>query len=299
MSTAEVMNSLLCDAATENRLPYAGRWQRAAEAITGADCILIGAGAGLSAAAGLSYDGAAFRQAFRAWTERYGLTDLYSSSFYPWASEEELWAYWAAHIAFVRLRPAALPLYKALREMVRGRDYFVITTNVDGQFAKAGFAPERVFTTQGDLAEMQTISGRPCRVYSDTAMVERMTAATENCRIPTALVPRCQGNGEPMRPHIRVNETFVEDIHWQRQEAAYRRFLRAAEGRRLVLLELGVGFSTPTIIRFPFEQMARDLARTTLIRFNRYESAPLLRGIPNFIPFDEELSVALLSSLTL
>lgn len=276
---------------------FAERLEQAAAAIRQADFILIGAGAGLSTAAGLRYDGESFEREFRPWIERYGITDLYSSSFYPWPSEEEKWAYWAKHICVARFQPEAQPLYKALLQLVEGKDYFVLTTNVDGQFEKAGFDTKRLFATQGDYAYLQTVSGHPRKLYYDEQIVKEMVQRTVNCRIPATLVPHCPDNGELMTPNLRVDGTFVEDEHWHQQAAAYTQFIRQAADKRVALLEFGVGFNTPSIIRFPFEQMARDFDQATLIRFNKDECTPLVEGIRHFIPLPETLDVKLISRL--
>ncbi|MGI6232801.1 MAG: SIR2 family NAD-dependent protein deacylase [Prevotella sp.] len=277
---------------------YDERISKAADAIRQADYVLIGAGAGLSTAAGLRYDGEEFQEEFRPWIEKYGITDLYSSSFYPWRSEEERWAYWAKHINFIRFRPGATPLYRALFGLVNQKDYFVITTNVDAQFEKAGFDRHRIFAVQGDYGYLQSITGMPRKLYYNEDLVERMVAHTNDCRIPSVMVPHCPDNGELMTPNIRVDDTFVEDDNWHRQSAAYYDFLKKAENKRLVLLEFGVGFNTPSIIRLPFEQMAHDFGHTTLVRFNKDECFTLLNGFRSFIPVSERLDVELIESLS-
>ncbi|MGI6222937.1 MAG: SIR2 family NAD-dependent protein deacylase [Prevotella sp.] len=278
--------------------PLDERISKTAEAIRDADYVLIGAGAGLSTAAGLRYDGDEFQKEFRPWIEKYGITDLYSSSFYPWHSEEERWAYWAKHIDFIRFRPGAMPLYRALLGLVSRKDYFVITTNVDAQFEKAGFAPNRIFAVQGDYGYLQSITGSPRKLYYNEDMVKRMVVHTKDCRIPSALVPHCPDNGELMAPNIRVDDTFVEDDNWHRQATAYSDYLEKAAKKKLVLLEFGVGFNTPSIIRLPFEQMAKEFGHATLVRFNKDECFTLLDGISRFIPISERLDVELINELS-
>ncbi len=282
---------------TEGAKTLDGRMGLAAEALAHADAVLIGAGSGLSTAAGLRYDGKEFRREFRPWIEKYGITDLYSSSFYPWPSEEEKWAYWARHIYAIRFRPAAMPLYKVLLRLVEGRDYFVITTNVDGQFEKAGFDAGRLFATQGDYAYLQSVTGEPRRLYYDEDLVNEMIANTEDCRIPSRLVPRCPENGELMTPNLRVDGNFVEDGRWNSQAEAYTAFVRRASEKRLALLEFGVGFNTPSIIRFPFERMAMDFGDATLVRFNRDDCGTMLDGLRRYIPFAEDLDEGLIDGL--
>jgi NAD-dependent SIR2 family protein deacetylase len=250
-----------------------------------ADGILIGAGAGLSTAAGIRYDGLEFQREFSPWIERYGITDLYSSSFYPFDTQEEYWACWARHIWYCRYRPDALPLYKALYELVKDKDHFVLTTNVDGQFVKAGFEAERVFACQGDYGLLQTQSGQTKELYPNEQIVSRMMAATVDCRIPTDLIPY-SAEGEPLVPHLRVDGTFVEDAQWHRLAQRYEEFVDRHHTGRLVLLELGVGFNTPGIIRFPFERMAAAYRHTSLVRFNQ-QTMTVVEGIRDMTVFGD------------
>ena len=259
-----------------------------------ADYVLIGAGAGLSAAAGLDYAGEDFRREFREWIDRYDITDLYSSSFYPFKTEEERWAYWAMHIWFARYRPKATMLYRQLYRMVKSKDHFIITTNVDGQFEKAGFSSERIFATQGDYAFFQPESGMPKELYPNKEWVERALPAIKDCRIPTSLIPHTP-DGAPVAMNLRCDDTFVEDVHWHQQAAAYQQFVERAYKKRLLLLEFGVGFNTPVIIRFPFERMAAQFPKTTLVRFNRDYPQLTSEGVSRFMSFTEDLPEILLS----
>ena len=256
-----------------------------------ADGVLIGAGAGLSTAAGIRYDGKDFQREFRQWIDRYGITDLYSSGFYPFATEEEYWACWARHIWFCRYRPEGLPLYKALLRVVSGKDYFVFTTNVDAQFEKSGFDVDRIFACQGDYGLFQTESGQSTKLYPNEQMVRRMMAATVDCRIPTDLIPRDAETGERLVPNLRVDDHFVEDDHWYQQAERYRQFVEQHHDGRLVLLELGVGFNTPGIIRFPFEKMAATFPHTTLVRFNQ-QAEPMIAGIKDLTEFSNCLDIS-------
>ena len=254
-----------------------------------ADYILIGAGAGLSAAAGLDYAGEVFRREFREWIDRYGITDLYSSSFYPFKTEEERWAYWAKHIWFARYRPEATLLYRQLHSLVKDKEHFIITTNVDGQFEKAGFAPDRIFATQGDYAFFQPASGSPKELYHNKEWVELALPAIQDCRIPSSLIPHTPDGG-PVAMNLRCDDTFVEDEHWHQQAASYQQFIEKAYNKRLLLLEFGVGFNTPAIIRFPFERMAAQFPQTTLVRFNRDYPQLTTEGISHYLSFTEDLN---------
>lgn len=276
---------------------YSERIDRLRTLLDRADAIVIGAGSGLSAAAGLDYAGADFEREFRPWIERYGFTDLYSSSFHPFDTEEERWAYWARHIWFARFSAGATALYTRLRQVVAARPHFVITTNVDGQFELSGFDSSRIFATQGDLAYLQSRSGRNRTLVYDRPWVTEALKATHGCRIPAALVPRHPETGELMSPNLRCDATFVEDDRWHRQAGACRSFMERAMNGNLLLLEFGVGFNTPSIIRFPFEEMAADNANISLVRFNR--DFPHSTFLPDdaFTSFTEDVS-DVLSRLT-
>ena len=265
---------------------FSERAQWLKEQIAKADYILIGAGAGLTTAAGIDYAGEDFRREFREWIDRYGIADLYSSSFFPFETEEERWAMWAKHIWFSRYRTGALPLYKKLLKMVDGKDYFVITTNVDDQFEMAGFDTHRIFATQGDYCYFQPASGAPKELYHNREWVERALPAIKDCRIPTELIPHTP-DGQPVSMNLRCDDTFVEDAHWHEQAQRYSDFVSMAHDKRMLLLEFGVGFNTPVIIRFPFEQMAARFPDTTLVRFNRDYPQLTTQGISRYVAFSE------------
>ena len=273
---------------------YSQRIGQLHQLIADADYVLIGAGAGLSAAAGLDYAGENFRQEFREWINRYGITDLYSASFYPFKTEEELWACWAKHIWFARYRPEALPLYRQLFDVVKEKNYFVITTNVDGQFEKAGFDQDCIFATQGDYAYFQPQSGSPKELYHNQDWVERVLPLIKDCRIPTEMIPHTSDE-KPVSMNLRCDDTFVEDAHWHEQCERYQDFVSSSSDRRLLLLEFGVGFNTPVIIRFPFERMATEWDQTTLVRFNSNEPQPYINGLSRYIVFQENINKVLAS----
>ncbi len=258
--------------------------------IAEADYVLIGAGAGLTTAAGIDYAGEDFRREFREWINRYGFTDLYSAGFYPFRTDEERWAYWCKHIWFGRYRTGALPLYQKLRKVVDGKDYFVITTNVDGQFEMAGFDTKRIFATQGDYCYFQPATGSPKELYHNREWVERVLPTIHDCSIPSELIPRTP-DGQPVSMNLRCDDTFVEDHHWHQQAQRYRDFVLTASEKRLLLLEFGVGFNTPVIIRFPFEQMAAEFPDTTLVRFNRDFTQLSTSGVSSYVAFKEEVSL--------
>ena len=257
--------------------------------IADADYILIGAGAGLSAAAGLDYAGKEFEREFQPWIERYGITVLYSSSFYPFKTEEERWAYWAKHIWFSRFRTGGTELYHNILQLIKGKEYFVITTNVDAQFEKTEFAKEKIFATQGDYAYLQARNGSTKTLVYNESWVKQALAATIDCKVPTELIPHHPLTGELMSPNLRCDDTFVEDERWHRQKEAYHEFVGKAWEHKLLLLEFGVGFNTPSIIRFPFEQMAASNSNISLVRFNRDYPQLMQDNVFNFTCFTEEL----------
>lgn len=250
-------------------LPFRQRLEQAREALLRADFLLLGGGAGLSAAAGLDYGGARFDKYFSDYKERYGISDMYAGMFYLFGSAEERWAHHARHILVNRFEEPASPLYRRLFSLFGGREHFVITTNVESQFEKAGFDAAKIFEVQGNYGFLQCAKGCHDRLYADEGLVREMVGKTREFRIPSALIPRCPVCGEEMEIHIRKDARFVENADWHRMRERYEAFLQRAARGRTVLLELGVGFNTPGIIRFPFEQMTYENENATLIRCNR------------------------------
>ncbi len=256
-------------------------------AISEADYIIIGAGSGLSTAAGIDYAGKEFRREFAPWIERYGFTDLYTSSFYPFETQEEYWAYWAKHIWFSRYRTGATGLYKMLQRHFP--EAFVVTTNVDGQFELAGFATKRIFATQGDYRWFQPVSGTPKTLIDNHEWVMRVLPIIDDCRIPTVMIPTMP-DGSPAAMNLRIDDSFVEDFRWHQQARRYTDFVQQASQGKLLLLEFGIGYNTPGIIRLPFEQMAQRFPHTTLVRFNRDNPEPYIEDLPRFTAFTEDIA---------
>lgn len=265
------------------------RIKQAAKAISESECILVGAGAGLSAAAGLEYGGERFQRNFADYIARYGVTDMYSATFYPFRTQEERWAHWARHILVNRYDQPATALYQDILGLVRDRSHFVITTNVESQFEKAGFSKDLLFEVQGNYGLNQCARGCHDWLYPNEALVREMNARAVDCRIPSELVPKCPICGGPMDVNLRKDAHFIEDAHWHESSAAYHAFLKNCAGKRLVLLEFGVGYNTPGIIRFPFERMAALQPNVTLIRFNRDYPEGDQRLGTRLISFDEEI----------
>jgi NAD-dependent SIR2 family protein deacetylase len=269
---------------------YSERISFLRQAVQEADHIIIGAGSGLTTAAGIDYAGDDFRREFAPWIERYGFTDLYTSSFHPFETPEEYWAYWAKHIWFSRYRTGATELYKTL--LHRFPEAFIVTTNVDAQFELAGFPTERIFATQGDYRWFQPASGSPKTLVDNREWVFRVLPLIHDCRIPTEMIPTMP-DGSPASLNLRIDDTFVEDFHWHQQARRYTDFVQRASQDKLLLLEFGIGYNTPGIIRLPFEQMAQRFPHTTLVRFNRDNPEPYIVDMPRFTAFTEDIATVI------
>ena len=219
------------------------------------DAVVIGAGSGLSTAAGFTYTGERFEKYFSDFAAKYGIRDMYSGGFYPFATPEEHWAYWSRYIWVNRYMDAPKPVYKDLLALVRDKDYFVITTNVDHCFQKAGFDKKRLFYTQGDYGLFQC--SEPCcqETFDNEAVIREMMERQKDMKIPTELLPVCPHCGKPLTMNLRSDNKFVEDEGWHRAAERYENFLRTREGGRILFLELGVGYNTPVIIKYPFWRM--------------------------------------------
>lgn len=233
------------------------------EAICSADAILIGAGAGLSTAAGLTYSGERFHKLFGDFEKKYGITDMYSGGFFPFPTEEERWAWWSRHIWYNRYMDAPKPVYQQLLSAVKDKDYFVLTTNVDHQFQRAGFDKKRLFYTQGDYGLLQCT--KPCcqKTWDNETQIREMVEKQKDMRIPTTLIPHCPNCGRLMTTNLRADDKFVEDAGWYEAAKRYDEFTERIQGKRLLLLELGVGMNTPGIIKIPFLKMAMNDEKVT------------------------------------
>lgn len=229
--------------------------QELRQTLSQVDTVIIGAGSGLSAAAGLTYDGARFERYFADFIQAYGFRDMYSAGFYPFPTLEEQWGYWSRHIWVNRYADIPKPVYNELLTLVEDKDYFVITTNVDHCFQRSGFDRERLFYTQGDYGLWQC--SVPChqQTYDNQAAVRQMLDRQQDRRIPTDLIPYCPRCGAPMSMNLRADHTFVEDNGWHAAHDRYQAFLRTHLHQPLLFLELGVGSNTPGIIKYPFWQM--------------------------------------------
>ena len=251
---------------------YQKRLGRLRSALEEADAVVVGAGAGLSTAAGLTYAGERFERLFGDFIARYGFRDMYSAGFYPYPTLEEHWAYWSRYIWHNRYVDAPKDTYAVLRRLLADKDFFVLTTNVDHQFQRAGFPKGRLFYTQGDYGLWQC--SEPCHnaTYDNFDTVRRMVKEQRDMRVPAELVPRCPRCGKPMAMNLRADDTFVEDAGWHEAAARYRDFLDSHATGRVLYLELGVGGNTPVIIKYPFWRRVYENPRATYACVNLGEA---------------------------
>lgn len=251
--------------------------ERLKKAIDEADAIVIGAGAGLSTSAGFTYSGERFDKHFADFGSKYGFKDMYSGGFYPYKTPEEMWAYWSRYIYINRYMEAPKPVYDKLFELVKDKDYFVITTNVDHCFQKAGFDKERLFYTQGDYGLFQC--SEPCKpvTYDNEDIIRRMYENQNDMKIPTELIPKCPNCGKPLIMNLRSDDKFVEDEGWHKACARYDEYVHTHNGK-VLYLELGVGYNTPVIIKYPFWQMTAKNPAATYACINFDDS-----GCPDLI----------------
>ena len=250
-------------------VPYEEQVRKLKEKMQNAEAIVLGAGSGLSTAAGLTYSGERFQKYFFDFAKKYPIQDIYSGGFFPFESPEEFWAWWSRHIYFNRYVDAPSDVYGNLKKIVEGKDYFVLTTNVDHQFQRAGFEKERLFYTQGDYGLFQSSRPTVAKTYDNQEIVEKMLEAQGFVRdnagifqlpedkklkmsIPTELIPICPDDGLPMAMNLRADENFVEDAGWKMAAKRYQDFLHSHKGKHVLYWELGVGMNTPVIIKFPF-----------------------------------------------
>ena len=243
--------------------------ERLQAALRDCDAVVIGAGAGLSTSAGFVYTGERFKKYFSDFAEKYGIKDMYSGGFYPFATPEEHWAYWSRYIYINRYMDAPKSVYENLLKLVADKDYFVVTTNVDHCFQKAGFDKRRLFYTQGDYGLFQC--SEPCcqETFDNETVIRQMIERQENMKIPTELLPTCPHCGKPMTMNLRCDDTFVEDDGWHRAAERYENFLRTRAGGKILFLEFGVGYNTPVIIKYPFWQMTAKNPNATYVCINQ------------------------------
>ena len=238
-------------------------------ALQDCDAVVIGTGSGLSTAAGFTYTGERFEQHFSDFAQKYGIRDMYSGGFYPFPTQEEFWAYWSRYIYINRYMDAPKPVYDNILKLVQDKDYFVITTNVDHCFQKAGFDKKRLFYTQGDYGLFQC--SEPCcqETFDNEAVIREMVKQQKDMKIPTELLPVCPHCGKPLTMNLRSDDTFVEDEGWHRAAERYENFIHTREGQKILFLELGVVYNTPIIIKYPFWQMTAKNPNATYVCINQ------------------------------
>ena len=258
---------------------YDSQIERAAAMIKKADYVLVGAGAGLSTAAGAEYGGRFFEENFGEFQEKYGkghyMQDMYSAGFYPYPDEESFWGYWSKQALLAGIDADYTPLHKTLLKMLEDKNIFVLSTNADKQFVKADLPEEKIFCTQGDYFHIQCAGGCHPKIYDAVERFRQMDQARKDCKVPTYMVPKCPVCGGPMNMNLRSDNYFVEDEAWHEAEERFGEFISemlSEKEANVVLLELGVGFNTPTIIRFPFERLTKEHKNISLIRLNLKEA---------------------------
>ena len=253
------------DKSTKN---FSDKINRVKDLLKSADAVVIGAGAGLSTSAGFDYSGERFEKYFPDFAEKYGITDMYSGGFYPYQTLEEYWAWWSRQIYCNRYIDAPKPLYQKLLSLVKDKDYFVITTNVDHCFQKSGFDKQRLFYMQGDYGLFQC--SEPCcqKTYDNEELVLKMVQSQKNMKIPSELVPYCPNCGQPMTTNLRCDDSFVQDEGWYKAKNRYDDFIRRHEGLKTVFLELGVGNNTPVWIKYPFQKMTAQNPNASYVCVN-------------------------------
>lgn len=257
---------------TKSTGSYSKQIERLKKAIENAGCIVIGAGAGLSTSAGFIYTGERFKKYFSDFEEKYGFHDMYSGAFCRYDTPEEHWAYWSRFITVNRYMDTPKPVYNKIFELVKDKDYFVLTTNVDHCFQKAGFDKKRLFYTQGDYGLFQC--SEPCcqETFDNADIIGQMMEQQKDMRIPSELLPVCPHCGKPMTPNLRSDNRFVEDKGWHRAAERYDNFLRTRRNQSVLFLELGVGYNTPGIIKYPFWQMTAKNPKATYACINYGEA---------------------------
>lgn len=251
---------------------YSDNINRLKEEIETADAILIGVGAGLSTSAGFTYSSDRFEKNFADFHRKYGITDMYSGGFYPYNTLEEYWAWWSRHIYVNRYDVSAGKPYTALLELVKDKNYFVLTTNVDHQFQLAGFDKKRLFYTQGDYGLWQCSKACHNKTYDNEAQVREMVAKQKDMKIPTELIPKCPVCGAPMTMNLRCDDSFVQDEGWYAAAERYESFIRRHSRLHILFLELGVGMNTPGIVKYNFWCMTAGNQKATYACINRGEA---------------------------
>ncbi len=272
---------------------YSEKIAKLKKAIDDAEVVVIGAGSGLSASAGLLYTGERFERLFSDYIEKYGFRDMYSAAFYPHKSLEEFWGYMSRHIYYNRYEQGLNATYENLLKLVSGKDYFIITTNVDHIFQSTGFDKERLFYTQGDYGLLQC--SVPChnKTYDNKELIYEMVEKQQDFKIPTELIPYCPICGKPMTTNLRKDSAFVQDDGWDNAMSRYEKFIKESKGKKVLFLELGVGFNTPSIIKYPFWQMTYSNKNAVFASINVGEAICAKEITGQAVLFDDDINKVL------
>ena len=284
---------------SKSTVDFSDKIKKLKNEIDTADAVVIGAGAGLSASAGFDYSGERFERCFSDFHKKYGITDMYSGGFYPYKTLEEYWAWWSRHILVNRYNcPVGKP-YSDLLSILKDKEYFVLTTNVDHQFQKAGFDKARLFYTQGDYGLWQC--SKPChdKTYDNEKIVRAMAEQQNEMKIPSDLIPRCPVCGAPMTMNLRCDNSFVQDEGWHKAASRYEDFIRRHSNSHILFLELGVGMNTPVIIKHPFLKMTAQNSKAMYACVNLGESFCLSEISNRSILIDRDIGETIASILTL
>ena len=289
---------------------YEEQIERLRKALSECDAVVIGAGSGLSTSAGFTYSGERFERYFYDFIEKYRIPDMYSGGFWPFCSMEEYWAWWSRHIWVNRYTKAPKPVYDTLLSLVRDKDYFALTTNVDHQFQKSGFDKRRLFYTQGDYGLFQSIQPKLKKTYDNEDAVRAMVLSqgfvigedgelsvpegvTLKMEVPSELVPVCPDDGKNMVPNLRSDDSFVEDAGWHAASKRYADFIEGHDGQRVLFWELGVGGNTPVIIKYPFWRMTEQNKNATYACLNLGDAEAPEKIIERSICIDSDIGKAL------
>lgn len=268
------------------------------ELIDESDAIVVGAGAGLSTAAGFEYGGKTFFNNFKCMHDRYGYTDMYSAGFHPFETSEEKWGYWSKFIYLNRYKDGAKSLYVSLLNILKDKNYFVLTTNVDHQFQLAGFDKNRLFYTQGDYGLFQCSHACHSKTYDNEEIIMDMIKEQKNGSIPSKLIPVCPVCGEEMETNLRKDSLFVEDEGWHKANERYISFLSSIKDKKVLFLELGVGWNTPGIIKYPFWEMVFKNKKATYVSINAHDAYAPKEILDRSMLINEDLS-EVISSLNM
>ncbi len=260
------------------------------DAVNDSEVIIIGAGAGLSTSAGLHYTGERFERLFADYIEKYSFSDMYSAAFYPHKSLEEFWGYFSKHIYYNRYKQELNNTYEALRKIVSDKDYFVITTNADHIFQNTGFDKTRLFYMQGDYGLLQCSVPCHSKTYDNKELIYEMVEKQKNYKIPTELIPYCPLCGKPMTTNLRKDNTFVQDDGWNKAMDRYEKFIKESKGKKVLFLELGVGFNTPAIIKYPFWKMTYNNKNAIFVSINASEATCAKEIKEQSVLFNEDIS---------